>query len=181
MKGLIIDFRKQGRGHASIYINGAEVEMVKSIKFRGVTIIHNLSWSTHIDVMIKKAQQCLYFLRGQRKFSMSVKTLTDFYRCNTEGIQSGCIVAWYSNCSAQDHEKLQRIMNTARSIIDSIYTSCCLRKATALWSTYAQFCHNDATQRLEEQHLIFHLGTLRPNGLNVDFTSFKISPPLTSS
>eukprot|EP00061_Rhincodon_typus_P000940 g13236.t1 len=38
-------------------------------------------------------------------------------------------------------------------------------------------CHNDPTRRLQEQHLIFHLGTLQPNGLNVDFTSFKISPP----
>eukprot|EP00061_Rhincodon_typus_P000618 g12221.t1 len=42
-------------------------------------------------------------------------------------------------------------------------------------------CHNDATRKLNEQHLIFGLGTLQPNGLNVDFTSFKISPPPTSS
>eukprot|EP00061_Rhincodon_typus_P008932 g31998.t1 len=34
-------------------------------------------------------------------------------------------------------------------------------------------CHNDATRKLEEQHLIFRLGSLQPNGLNVDFTSFK--------
>eukprot|EP00061_Rhincodon_typus_P004405 g22492.t1 len=27
-------------------------------------------------------------------------------------------------------------------------------------------CHNDATQKLDEQHLIFRLGTLQPNGLN---------------
>eukprot|EP00061_Rhincodon_typus_P000189 g10848.t1 len=32
-------------------------------------------------------------------------------------------------------------------------------------------CHKDATRRPEEQHLIFRLGTLQPNGLNVDFTS----------
>eukprot|EP00061_Rhincodon_typus_P002945 g18874.t1 len=65
---------------------------------------------------------------------------------------------------------------------------------TALWSIYARFatndntsqsrttstphflddmpnlgilqCHNDTTRKLEEQHLIFHLGTLQPNGLN---------------
>eukprot|EP00061_Rhincodon_typus_P000154 g10703.t1 len=29
-------------------------------------------------------------------------------------------------------------------------------------------CHNDATRKLEEQHLIFRLGSLQPNGLNVD-------------
>eukprot|EP00061_Rhincodon_typus_P002728 g18316.t1 len=27
-------------------------------------------------------------------------------------------------------------------------------------------CHNDSTRKLEEQHLIFHLGSLQPNGLN---------------
>eukprot|EP00061_Rhincodon_typus_P001626 g15314.t1 len=27
-------------------------------------------------------------------------------------------------------------------------------------------CHNDATQKLEEQHLIFCFGSLQPNGLN---------------
>eukprot|EP00061_Rhincodon_typus_P002436 g17566.t1 len=32
-------------------------------------------------------------------------------------------------------------------------------------------CHNDITWKLKEQHLIFRLGTLQPNGLNVDFTS----------
>eukprot|EP00061_Rhincodon_typus_P014649 g41807.t1 len=31
-------------------------------------------------------------------------------------------------------------------------------------------CHNDATRKLEEQHLIFHLRNLQPNSLNADFT-----------
>eukprot|EP00061_Rhincodon_typus_P001958 g16256.t1 len=31
-------------------------------------------------------------------------------------------------------------------------------------------CHNEATQKLKEQQLIFCLGSLQPNGLNVDFT-----------
>eukprot|EP00061_Rhincodon_typus_P006030 g26230.t1 len=29
-------------------------------------------------------------------------------------------------------------------------------------------CHNDATRKLEEKHLIFRLGSLQPDGLNVD-------------
>eukprot|EP00061_Rhincodon_typus_P005929 g26040.t1 len=39
------------------------------------------------------------------------------------------------------------------------------------------WCHNDATRKLKEQHLMFCVGSLQANGLNVDFTSFKISPP----
>eukprot|EP00061_Rhincodon_typus_P017290 g45923.t1 len=51
-----------------------------------------------------------------RKFSMSIRTLTNFYRYATESILPGCITAWYGNCSAQDRKKLQRVLNTAQSI-----------------------------------------------------------------
>eukprot|EP00061_Rhincodon_typus_P017947 g46896.t1 len=34
-------------GHAPVCINGAEVEMVETIRFLGVTLTNNLSWSTH--------------------------------------------------------------------------------------------------------------------------------------
>eukprot|EP00061_Rhincodon_typus_P004167 g21891.t1 len=108
--------------------------MVDSIKFPGVTIT-NLSWTTHIDAMIKKTQQPLFFLRRLRKFGMSISSLTNFYGCTTESILFGCITAWYSNCSAQDRKKQQRVVNTAQSITqanlpptDSTYTSRCLGK-----------------------------------------------------
>eukprot|EP00061_Rhincodon_typus_P018624 g47862.t1 len=46
LKELVIDFRKQSGGHTPICINGAEVEMTESVKFLGVMITNNLSWST---------------------------------------------------------------------------------------------------------------------------------------
>eukprot|EP00061_Rhincodon_typus_P004534 g22828.t1 len=70
-KELIIGFKKKGGDHTPIYINGTEVERVESIKFLGVTITDNLSWTYHVDAMVKKAQQCLFFLRWLRKFDMS--------------------------------------------------------------------------------------------------------------
>eukprot|EP00061_Rhincodon_typus_P001571 g15166.t1 len=90
----IIDFRKKGGEHAPIYINGAEVERGNSIKFLRVTITNNLSWISNGDATVKKAQQHLFFLRQLRKFDVSIKTLTNFYRCTIESILSGCITAW---------------------------------------------------------------------------------------
>eukprot|EP00061_Rhincodon_typus_P016430 g44644.t1 len=46
-KELIINFRKKGREHILIYVNGTEVERVKSIKFLGVMITDELSWASH--------------------------------------------------------------------------------------------------------------------------------------
>eukprot|EP00061_Rhincodon_typus_P014692 g41883.t1 len=57
MKELVIDFRKWHGGH------GAEVEMVESIQLVGVMITNNLFGSTHVNVMVKKAQHHLYFFR----------------------------------------------------------------------------------------------------------------------
>eukprot|EP00061_Rhincodon_typus_P009912 g33762.t1 len=65
---LIIDFRKKGGGRAPICINGTEVERVDSIKVLRVTPTNKLSWTFHVDVMIKKAQRCLFFLRRPRRF-----------------------------------------------------------------------------------------------------------------
>eukprot|EP00061_Rhincodon_typus_P006025 g26215.t1 len=134
-KELTIDFRKKGGEHAPIYINRAGTERVKSIKFLRETIANDLSWTSHVNTTVKKAQQRLFFLRRLRKFSMSVRSLTNFYKCTIESIMSGCLMAWYGNWSSQDCKKLQKVVCIAQAIMeanlpsmDSIYTACCHRK-----------------------------------------------------
>eukprot|EP00061_Rhincodon_typus_P012285 g37918.t1 len=136
MMNMIIEFRKKEEEHAPIYISEDEVEKIEGIKFLGVTITNNLSWTSHVDAMVKKAQQqCLFFLSWLWDFSMSIRTLTNFYRHTTESILSSYIMAWYSNCSAKDRKKLQKVVCIARTIteanlssMESIYTSHCCGK-----------------------------------------------------
>ena len=65
------------------------MEEVESFKFLGVHITDKLKWSTNTDSVVKKAQQCLFNLRRLKKFGLSPKTLTYFYRCTIESILSG--------------------------------------------------------------------------------------------
>eukprot|EP00061_Rhincodon_typus_P012713 g38615.t1 len=62
---LLIDysstFSKERRRTYSHYITGSEAKSVESIKFLGVTITDNLSWASHVDATVKKAQQRLFF------------------------------------------------------------------------------------------------------------------------
>eukprot|EP00061_Rhincodon_typus_P007754 g29760.t1 len=136
LKKPIIDFRRKGGEHAPIYINGTEVKRAECVKFLRVTITDNLSWTSHVDAMVKKAQQCVFFLRQVRKCGMSIGTLTNFYRCTIESILSRCIKTWYGNCSTQDCKKLRKMVCTAQTIteanlpsMDSIYMARCYRKA----------------------------------------------------
>ena len=39
-----------------------------------------------------------------------------FYRCTIESILSGCITAWYGNCTAHNHRALQRVVRSAQRI-----------------------------------------------------------------
>eukprot|EP00061_Rhincodon_typus_P010409 g34672.t1 len=87
-KELNIDFRKKGGEYAPIYINGTEARRVSSIKFLTVTIADNLSWISHVEATVKKAQR-LFFLRRLRRFGMSIRFLTNFYRCTIKAYRLG--------------------------------------------------------------------------------------------
>jgi hypothetical protein len=54
-KGLIMDYRKQRANPAPIHIDRAVVERVESFKFLDVNITKELTWSTHINTVVKKA------------------------------------------------------------------------------------------------------------------------------
>ena len=54
-KGMIVDYRKMRAEHSPILIDGAVVEQVESFKFLCVHITKELSWSTHINTVVKRA------------------------------------------------------------------------------------------------------------------------------
>uniref|UniRef100_A0AAZ3PMN4 Reverse transcriptase domain-containing protein n=2 Tax=Oncorhynchus tshawytscha TaxID=74940 RepID=A0AAZ3PMN4_ONCTS len=135
-KEMIVDFRKQQREHPPIHIDGTVVERVASFKFLGIPITDKLNWSTHTDSIVKKAQQRLFNLRRLKKFGLSPKALTNFYRCTIESILAGCITAWYGNCSAHNRKALRRVVRSAQRItggklpaLQDTYTTRCYRKA----------------------------------------------------
>jgi gmma-aminobutyric acid receptor subunit gamma len=84
----------------------------------------------HVD---KRAQPNIFPLR---RFGMGPQILKSFYSCTIESILTGCITAWYGNCSASDRKALQRVVCTAQYItgaklpaIQDLYTRHCQRKA----------------------------------------------------
>uniref|UniRef100_A0A8K9X6Q5 Reverse transcriptase domain-containing protein n=1 Tax=Oncorhynchus mykiss TaxID=8022 RepID=A0A8K9X6Q5_ONCMY len=135
-KEMIVDYRKSSTEHVPILIDGAVVEQVASFKFLGVHINNKLDWSKHTKTVVKRARQSLFHLRKLKRFGMVPEILKRFYSCNIESILTGCITAWYGNCSASDRKALQRIVRTAQYItgtklpaIQDLYTRRCQRKA----------------------------------------------------
>ncbi len=127
-----------------ITIDKTPVERVNSFKFLGIHITEDLTWSAHIDAVLKKAHQRLFFLRRLRKFGTSPSILRSFYTCTVESILTGCITAWFGNSTAGNRRALQRVVRTARHIVggelpslQDIYTRRCTRKARRIIKTPA--------------------------------------------
>ena len=87
-----------------------------------------MKWSTYTDSVVKKEQQRLFNLRRLKKFK-----LLNFYRYTIESILSGCITAWYGNCTAHNRRALQRVRWSAQRIprgtLQDTYSTQCHRKA----------------------------------------------------
>ena len=136
---MIVDYRKRRTEHSPILLDGAFVEQVESFKFLGVHITNKLTCFKHTKTIIKRARQNLFPLKRLKRCGMGPQILKRFYSCTIEIILTGCITAWYGNCSASDHKALQRVVRTAQYItgaklptIQDLFTRRCQRKALKL-------------------------------------------------
>jgi gmma-aminobutyric acid receptor subunit gamma len=106
--------------------------------------------------VVKKELQRLFNLRRLKKFGLSPKTLTNFYRCTIESILSGCITAWYGNCTALNCRVLLRLVRSAQRITGG--------KLPALQDTYSTRCHRKAKKVIKDNnHPRYCLFTLLPS------------------
>ncbi len=93
------------------------VTAVESFRFLGTTISQDPKWDTHIDSIVKKAQQRLYFLRQLRKFNLPQELLKHFYSAIIESVLCTSITVWFSSATKSDLRRLRRVVRTVERII----------------------------------------------------------------
>ena len=111
------------------------MEQVESFKFLGIHITNKLTCSKHTKTVLKTVRQNLFPIRRLKRFDMGPQILKWFYSCTIESNLTGCITAWYGNCSASERKALQWVLRTAQYItgaklpaIQDLYTRRCQRK-----------------------------------------------------
>jgi hypothetical protein len=123
-KEMIVDYRKWRTEHAPILLDGAVVEQVESFKFLGVHITNKKTLSKHTKTVVNRARH---------KFIPS---------CTIKSILTGCITAWYGNCSASDHKALQcGAYGPVHPAIQDLYTRRCQRNALKSVKDSSHPCH----------------------------------------
>ncbi|KAL0151761.1 hypothetical protein M9458_052912 [Cirrhinus mrigala] len=114
---MIVDFRRNPPALSSLTIMDSTVATVEKFKFLGCFISQDLKWVTHIDSIVKKAQQRLYFLRQLKKFNLPQELLRQFYSVVIESVLCTSITVWFGSATKSDIRRLQRTVRTAERII----------------------------------------------------------------
>ncbi len=86
------------------------VTAVESFRFLRTTISQDLKWDIHVDVIVKKAQQRLYFLHQLKKFNLPQELLKQFYSVIIESV--------LCTSTKSDLRRLRRVVRTLERIID---------------------------------------------------------------
>ncbi|XP_051536240.1 uncharacterized protein LOC127430478 [Myxocyprinus asiaticus] len=133
---MIVDFRRNTPTLTPLTNLNSTVAAVESYRFLGTTISQDLKWETHIDSIVKKAQQRLYFLHQLRKFNLPQALLIQFYSAVIESVLCTSVTVWFGSATKSDIRKLQRTVRTAERIIgcplpplQELYTSRLRKKA----------------------------------------------------
>ncbi len=114
---MIVDFRRNPPALPPLTIMNSTVAAVELFRFLGTTISHDLKWDNHIDSIVKKAQQRLYFLRQLRKLNLPQELLKRFYSAIIESVLCSSISVWFGSATKTDIRRLQRTVRTAERII----------------------------------------------------------------
>ena len=79
-KQMMISFLKyKGSDENQIFVAGNPVEIVSSFKLLCVWISNDMSWKTHVDTVLKKANSCLYALRSLKKAGLLPADIVKIY------------------------------------------------------------------------------------------------------
>ncbi len=114
---MIVDFRRNLPALLPLIIMNSTVTAVESFRFLGTTISQDLKWDNHIESIVKKAQQRLYFFHQLRKHNLTEELLKQFYSAIIESILCTSITVWFSSATKSDLGRLRRIVLTAERII----------------------------------------------------------------
>ena len=84
-KEMAIDFRRDKAFHSTI-IQGQPIQSVHEYKYLGVVLDHKLKWEPYTELIQKKGQQRLYFLKKLISFDVDCKMAKMFNTAYVESV-----------------------------------------------------------------------------------------------
>ena len=129
-KELVVDLRRTRTPVTPVSILGHNVDIAEHYKYLG--------WTKNTEVLYKKGQSCLYFLRRPCSFCWTM--LRMFYESVVASAILFAVVCWGSRLRVADANRLNRLIRKTIDIV-GVELDCCVRQEdtvesagnTAVW------------------------------------------------
>ena len=116
-KEIVIFFGKRCLNIDPIRINGQPIERVENAKLLGVHINNQLTWHTHIDNILRKANTRLYYLRELKRAGVQKGALNTVYTSLVRSTLEYASQAWAAGLTNDQVDQLEGIQKRAMHII----------------------------------------------------------------
>jgi hypothetical protein len=99
-----------------ITVNGVQLERVKSVTLLDLKISDDLSWGTHVNYIIKKAQSCMFTLNLLRRSRVSDKDIIAIFTTKIRPILEYAAAVWHPGLTCEQTEALENIQKRAMKL-----------------------------------------------------------------
>ncbi|XP_072014957.1 uncharacterized protein [Amphiura filiformis] len=113
---MSISFLKRPLNHVLKLCN-TDLNQVDVTKILGVHISADLTWSTHIDQMLKKANGRLHMLKLLKRFDLPIEDLVTIYVGYVRPLTEYVAPVWHSSITAKQQSAIERVQKRACKII----------------------------------------------------------------
>ena len=90
---------------------------MEETKLLGIIIRNDLSWSSHVTSMVKRANKKLWTLRRLKRLGSNTTDLLEVYFKQLRGILEQAVQVWHPSLTNFDRNRIERVQKSALSII----------------------------------------------------------------
>ena len=90
-------------------IEGNDIELVDETRLLGITIRSDLSWSAHIDDLVKRCYKKLWILRRLKKLGADLHDLKEIYVTQIRSILEFAAPVWAGSITNQEIVQIERV------------------------------------------------------------------------
>ena len=123
---MVISFRKVAPNIPCIVVESTTLERAATVKLLGVQLANDLSWSHHVEFIVKKAQGRLFCLNiCCQELKMRTKDITAIFSLKIRHILEYTAQVWHLGLTMEQTKGIETIQKRAYSIATTGVDSDC--------------------------------------------------------
>ena len=115
-KEMVISFSKVPPSIPNVVVNGTELERIDHAKLLGVWISNTLTWEFHIEYIVKRAQQRLFFLNMLRRARVSPRDVVQIYCSKVRPVLEYACPVWHGGITTEQSDSIEHVQERAMRI-----------------------------------------------------------------